>query len=55
MDVRELTDSDLEEIIPDEIGDDDDVKEAVETYQKSKSISADGVAGAATMDSMGLY
>lgn len=34
---------------------DDDVKEAVETYQKSKSISADGVAGAATMDSMGLY
>jgi Ca-activated chloride channel family protein len=34
---------------------DTDVKEAVETYQKSKSISADGVAGAATMDSMGLY
>lgn len=34
---------------------DDDVKEAVETYQKSKSLSADGVAGAATMDSMGLY
>lgn len=34
---------------------DEDVKEAVETYQKSKNISADGVAGAATMDSMGLY
>jgi peptidoglycan hydrolase-like protein with peptidoglycan-binding domain len=34
---------------------DDDVTEAVEAYQKSKNISADGVAGAATMDSMGLY
>jgi peptidoglycan hydrolase-like protein with peptidoglycan-binding domain len=34
---------------------DQDVKEAVETYQKSKNIASDGVAGAATMDSMGLY
>lgn len=34
---------------------DDDVTEAVEAYQKSKNLSADGVAGAATMDSMGLY
>jgi murein L,D-transpeptidase YcbB/YkuD len=34
---------------------DDDVAEAVETYQRSKSMPADGVAGAATMDSMGLY
>lgn len=34
---------------------DDDVAEAVETYQRSKNMPADGVAGAATMDSMGLY
>jgi len=34
---------------------DDDVKEAVEAYQRSKSLPADGVAGAATLDSMGAY
>jgi Ca-activated chloride channel homolog len=34
---------------------DADVKQAVETYQRSKNMSADGVAGAATMDSMGAY
>ncbi len=34
---------------------DTDVKEAVEAYQRSKNMNADGVAGASTMDSMGLY
>lgn len=34
---------------------DDDVRKAVLAYQKSKNIQADGVAGASTMDSMGLY
>ena len=34
---------------------DEDVKQAVQTYQKSKNMSADGVAGATTMDAMGLY
>ncbi len=34
---------------------DEDVKQAVQAYQKSKNMSADGVAGATTMDSMGLY
>ncbi len=34
---------------------DADVKEAVEAYQRSNNMNADGVAGAATMDSMGLY
>jgi Ca-activated chloride channel homolog len=34
---------------------DADVKSAVETYQRSKNLSADGVAGAATMDAMGAY
>lgn len=34
---------------------DDDVKVAVEAYQKSKSMPVDGVAGATTMDAMGLY
>lgn len=34
---------------------DDDVKQAVQAYQKSKNMEADGVAGATTMDSMGLY
>ncbi len=34
---------------------DADVKQAVETYQRSKNLNADGVAGAATMDSMGAY
>ena len=34
---------------------DEDVKKAVLTYQKSKNLSADGVAGATTMDEMGLY
>jgi murein L,D-transpeptidase YcbB/YkuD len=31
------------------------VKTAVETYQRSKNLNADGVAGAATMDAMGAY
>jgi Ca-activated chloride channel family protein len=34
---------------------DADVKQAVEAYQRSKNLSADGVAGAATMDAMGAY
>jgi peptidoglycan hydrolase-like protein with peptidoglycan-binding domain len=34
---------------------DNDVKHAVQAYQKSKNMAADGVAGATTMDSMGLY
>lgn len=34
---------------------DADVKQAVETYQRSKNLNSDGVAGAATMDSMGAY
>ncbi len=34
---------------------DDDVKTAVEAYQRSRHTAADGVAGAATMDSLGLY
>jgi Ca-activated chloride channel homolog len=34
---------------------DNDVKEAVEAYQKSNNMQADGVAGAATMDRMGVY
>lgn len=34
---------------------DNDVKQAVQAYQKSKNMAADGVAGATTMDSMGLY
>jgi N-acetylmuramoyl-L-alanine amidase len=34
---------------------DSDVKQAVEAYQRSNNLSADGVAGAATMDAMGLY
>ncbi|NOT39593.1 MAG: VWA domain-containing protein [Alphaproteobacteria bacterium] len=34
---------------------DADVKQAVEAYQRSKNLNADGVAGAATMDSMGAY
>ena len=34
---------------------DADVKKAVETYQRSNKMDADGVAGAATMDKMGAY
>ena len=34
---------------------DADVKTAVEAYQKSNKMSVDGVAGAETMDAMGLY
>lgn len=34
---------------------DDEVKKAVEAYQKSNNLEADGVAGAATMDRMGVY
>ena len=34
---------------------DADVKQSVEAYQRSKNLNADGVAGAATMDSMGAY
>jgi Ca-activated chloride channel family protein len=34
---------------------DDDVKKAVEAYQKTNNMEADGVAGAATMDRMGVY
>jgi peptidoglycan hydrolase-like protein with peptidoglycan-binding domain len=34
---------------------DDDVKAAVEAYQRSQHTTADGVAGAATMDALGLY
>lgn len=34
---------------------DEDVTKAVQAYQKSKNMSADGVAGAATMNEMGLY
>lgn len=34
---------------------DDDVKTAVEAYQRSQHTTADGVAGAATMDALGLY
>ena len=34
---------------------DDDVKKAVEAYQRSNKMDADGVAGAATMDKMGAY
>jgi len=34
---------------------DADVKTAVETYQRSNNMPADGVAGAATMDRMGAY
>jgi peptidoglycan hydrolase-like protein with peptidoglycan-binding domain len=31
------------------------VKAAVEAYQRSNNMEADGVAGAATMDKMGAY
>ena len=34
---------------------DDDVKAAVEAYQKAQHMSADGTAGAATMESLGVY
>ncbi|MBP6011244.1 MAG: VWA domain-containing protein [Alphaproteobacteria bacterium] len=34
---------------------DEDVKKAVEAYQRSNKMDADGVAGAATMDKMGAY
>lgn len=34
---------------------DEDVKKAVEAYQRSNKMEADGVAGAATMDKMGAY
>jgi Ca-activated chloride channel family protein len=34
---------------------DEDVKIAVRAYQQAKNLSADGVAGATTMDAMGLY
>lgn len=34
---------------------DEDVAEAVKAYQKANSIKADGIAGATTMDRMGLY
>ena len=34
---------------------DADVKQAVEAYQRSNKMEADGVAGAATMDKMGAY
>jgi peptidoglycan hydrolase-like protein with peptidoglycan-binding domain len=34
---------------------DDDVKTAVEAYQRTQHTTADGVAGAATMDALGLY
>jgi Ca-activated chloride channel family protein len=34
---------------------DDDVKKAVEAYQRSNNMEADGVAGAATLDRMGAY
>lgn len=34
---------------------DDDVKKAVQAYQKTRNINADGIAGASTMDAMGLY
>jgi peptidoglycan hydrolase-like protein with peptidoglycan-binding domain len=34
---------------------DDDVKKAVQAYQKTRNINADGIAGATTMDAMGLY
>lgn len=34
---------------------DDDVKKAVLAFQKARNINADGVAGATTMDAMGLY
>jgi len=34
---------------------DDDVKTAVEAYQQAQHMSADGTAGAATMDRLGLY
>ena len=34
---------------------DDDVKTAVEAYQRTQHATADGVAGAATMDALGLY
>lgn len=34
---------------------DNDVKNAVLSFQKSKNMPADGVAGATTMDAMGLY
>lgn len=34
---------------------DDDVADAVQAYQRAKKMPADGVAGATTMDSMGLY
>jgi murein L,D-transpeptidase YcbB/YkuD len=34
---------------------DADVKRAVESYQNAKSVEVDGVAGAATMDALGMY
>lgn len=34
---------------------DDDVRKAVEAYQKANSLGIDGIAGAGTMDSLGLY
>ena len=34
---------------------DDDVRTAVEAYQRAHNTTADGVAGAATMDALGLY
>ena len=34
---------------------DDEVKKAVQTFQKTRNLNADGVAGASTMDEMGLY
>ena len=34
---------------------DDDVKTAVEAYQRAHNTIADGVAGAATMDALGMY
>lgn len=34
---------------------DDDVSKAVEAYQKANSLGIDGIAGAGTMDSLGLY
>lgn len=34
---------------------DDDVKAAVEAYQRAHNTTADGVAGAATMDALGMY
>jgi len=34
---------------------DDDITRAVKAYQKANNIAADGIAGAGTMDKMGLY